>query len=262
MRGSRQESAFIKSEEEERQPIYYGYIRASTEEQRGTLITQKEELEAAGSVRVFVDDDQSGMSNMTDEGTAWQELSTIVQPGDRVVVISLSRLGRENHELIYAVGQLNKRGVSVQTLDDGLIYDNINDETQILNLNIKSFSGTSEVLKTRARTKTALNLRSAAGMKLGQKPKLSRSHVAYILTLHAEGYGIKHIAGAVKVYSKKYGREMPISPTTVQKVLNGKYETTVEDWQATNDKAREQMYKTADAMRRVNQLKREEATDA
>ncbi|MFS0894728.1 recombinase family protein [Microbacterium sp. 179-I 3D3 NHS] len=247
---------------EEREPAFWGYIRASTEEQRGTLLTQKEELEEAGCVRVFVDDDQSGMSNMTDEGTAWQELSIIAQPGDRVVVISLSRLGRENHELIYAVGQLNKRGISVWTLDDNLIYDDINNETQILNLNIKSFSGTSEVLKTRARTKTALGLRSAAGMKLGQKPKLSRSHVAYIHTLHEEGHGIKHIAGAVKVYSKKYGKEMPISPTTVQKVLKGTYGMTVEEWQATNDKAREQMYKTADAMRRVNQMKREEKADA
>lgn len=262
MSAKRPQSASENIQIEEREPTSYGYIRASTEEQRGTLLTQKEELEAAGCVRVFVDDDQSGMSNMTDEGTAWQEVSTMVQPGDRVVVISLSRLGRENHELIYAVGQLNKRGVSVQTLDDGLIYDNINDETQILNLNIKSFSGTSEVLKTRARTKTALRLRSAAGMKLGQKPKLSRSHVAYIHTLHDEGYGIKHIAGAVKVYSKKHGKEMPISPTTVQKVLKGTYGMTVEEWQATNDSAREQMYKTADAMRRIKQLKREEPSNA
>lgn len=194
---------------------------------------------------------------MTDEGTAWHELSGLVQPGDRVVVISLSRLGRENHELIYAVGQLNRRGVAVWTLDDNLIYDDINNETQILNLNIKSFSGTSEVLKTRARTKTALGLRTAAGMKLGQKPKLSRSHLIYIQTLHAEGYGIKHIAGAVKVYSKKHGKEMPISPTTVQKVLSGRYEMTVEEWQATNDKARQDMFKVADAMRRIKQIDRE-----
>lgn len=245
----------------QREPTFWGYIRASTEEQRGTLITQREELEEAGCARVFVDDDQSGMSNMTDEGTAWRELIDIAQPGDRVVVISLSRLGRENHELIYAVGQLNKRGVSVWTLDDNLVYDDINNETQILNLNIKSFSGTSEVLKTRTRTKAALGLRSAAGMKLGQKPKLSRSHVAYIHQLREEGFGIKHIAGAVRVYSKKYGREMPVSPTTVQKVLSGNYGMTVEEWQATNDRAREDMYKTADAMRRVNQLKREERAD-
>ncbi|MBT2496006.1 hypothetical protein J7E45_10340 [Microbacterium sp. ISL-59] len=45
-------------------------------------------------------------------------------------------------------------------------------------------------------------------------------------------------------------------------MLNGKCEMTVEEWQVTNDKVREQMYKTAGTMRRVNQLKREEAADA
>lgn len=68
MTEKRQESAFWKAEDEQSVGTCYGYIRASTEEQRGTLISQKEELEAAGSVRVFVDDDQSGMSNMTDQG--------------------------------------------------------------------------------------------------------------------------------------------------------------------------------------------------
>lgn len=109
------------------------------------------------------------------------------------------------------------------------------------------------------RTKTGLRTRTKAGFKLGQKPKLSRSHIAFLHTLRAEDYGIKYIAGAVKVYSKKYGKEKPISPIIVAKVLLGNYGMTVEEWQATNERAREEMYKTADALRRVNQIKREEA---
>lgn len=53
---------------------------------------------------------------------------------------------------------------------------------------------------------------------------------------------------------------MPISSTTVQKVLSGRYDMTVDEWQATKDKSRQD--KVADAMRRIKQIDRErKATD-
>jgi DNA invertase Pin-like site-specific DNA recombinase len=249
--------------EEKRDPIDWGYVRGSTEKQKSTLISQRDELIDKGvkQEHIFVDDATTGKTNMTKHGTAWEELQGKLQKGDRLVVHSHTRLGRKNHEIIYAVGNLIDRGISVWDLKSDKVYDDLDNFEQVLNLNMNSAFGDKERVEISSRTKTGLKTRTKAGFKLGQKKKLSRSHIAYIHTLREEGHGLKYIAGAVKVYSKKYGKEMPISPTTVQKVLSGNYGMTVEDWQATNDKAREDMYKVADAMRRIKQIDRE-ATDA
>lgn len=247
----------------EREPIDYGYVRGSTEKQKSTLVSQRNAILAVGvkAENIFVDDATTGKTNLTKHGTAWEELQGQLMSGDRLVVHSHTRLGRKNHEIIYAVGKLIERGVSVWDLGTDQVYDDLDNFEQVFRLNLNSAFGDKERVEISSRTKTSLRTRTEAGFKLGQKPKLSRSHVAYIQTLHEEGHGIKYIAGAVRVYSKKHGREMPVSPTTVQKVLKGTYGMTVEEWQATNDRAREDMYKTADALRRINQLKREEKSD-
>lgn len=234
----------------------YGYIRASTEKQQSSLISQRDALLMAGCKmeNIFVDDATTGKTNLTAAGTAWQKMNAKLTKGDRVIVKSHTRLGRKNHQIIYAVGELIERGIHVWDLEANQIYDDLDSFEQVLKLNLNSAFGDKEQVEISARTKTSLKTRTAAGFKLGQKPKLSRSHISYIHTLRDEGHGIKYIASAVRVYSKKYGKEMPISSTTVQKVINGTYGLTVEEWQAQNDRAREHMFKTADAMRRVREL--------
>lgn len=251
-------------EKVERDPIDWGYLRGSTEKQKSTLISQRDAILAVGvkPEHILVDDATTGKTNLTKQGTAWEALQGKLMKGDRLIVHSHTRMGRKNHEIIYAVGSLIERGISVWDLKSNQVYDDLDNFEQVLKLNMNSAFGDKERVEISSRTKTGLNTRSDAGFKLGQKKKLSRSHIAYIHTLREEGHGLKYIAGAVKVYSKKHGKEMPISPTTVAKVLSGDYGMTVEEWQATNDRAREEMYKTADAMRRVNQLKKEEKTDA
>lgn len=240
----------------------FGYLRASTEDQRSTLITQEKALEEAGCTLIFRDDDMTGKTSMTDPDSDWQRLVQTVEAGDVVVVKSHTRLGRKNHQIIYAVGELVEQGVSVRVLDDNKVYDDNRNFEQLINLNLNSAFADKEAQEISSRTKAALQTRSEAGFKLGQKPKLSQSHVAYIHALRATEppTGIKTIAKAVKVYSKKHGKEMPISTSTVQKVLSGAYGMTVEEWQATNDRARAEMFRVAEAKRRVRPPK--EASDA
>lgn len=119
--------------------------------------------------------------------------------GDRLIVHSHTRLGRKNHEIIYAVGNLIERGISVWDLKSNQVYDDLDNFEQVLNLNMNSAFGDKERVEISSRTKTSLRTRTNAGFKLGQKSKLSRSYVAYMQTLHAEGYGLKYIAGAVRV---------------------------------------------------------------
>lgn len=243
----------------------YGYIRASTEEQRGTLITQKDALKEAGCKRIFVDDDQSGKTNISKDDTAWHELLATLEADDRVIVNSHSRLGRKNHHVVYAVGTLVESGVTVHVLDGNITYDDPDNLTQLIMLNMRAVTDHNEGVEISKRTKASLALRKKYEFKLGQKPKLSNSHVAYILALREEGLGFHAIANAVRVYSKKYGRERPISSTTVQKVINGTYGMTVEEWQDHNDRARAEMIKAAEAVRRVRikaKAQDKEASDA
>lgn len=198
-----------------------------------------------------MDDDTSGKTNMTAEGTGWAELQRKLQKGDRLVVMSHTRLGRKNHEIIYAVGTLIERGIHVVDLKANAVYDDLDNFEQVIRLNMNSSFADKERVEIASRTRDLLKVRSDAGFQLGQKPKLSQSHVAYIHALKREGFGVKAIAKAVKVYSKNHGRETPVSPTTVQKVLGGHYKMTVEEWQATNDRGRAEMFKRADAIRRV-----------
>ena len=165
-------------EKEERDPIDWGYVRASTEKQKSTLISQHEALIAAGCNpdHIIVDDDTTGKTNMTDEGTGWAELQGKLMKGDRLIVHSHTRLGRKNHEIIYAVGNPIERGISVWDLKSNQIYDDLDDFEQVLKLNMNSAFGDKERVEISSRTKTGLKTRSDAGFKIGQKKKLPEPH--------------------------------------------------------------------------------------
>lgn len=236
----------------------YGYIRASTREQLLTLEVQREELEAEGCNEIFIDR-ISGEKNI-DAGKEqldqeWGKMRAKIKDGDRVVVASQSRLGRKSYEVLYAVGKLIEDGAHVEILDEGRIYDDLDVFDQNLNLSFHSVVDHNERVEIKRRTKKALNYLSANGVKLGRKPRLSNSHVAYIHQLREHGLGYQAISKAVRVYSKKDNKEMPISPTTVQKVLKGTYGPSIEEWEASNDKARSEMSRIAMA---VQQIKAEE----
>lgn len=58
-------------EKVERDPIDWGYVRASTEKQKSTPISQHDALIAAGCKpeHIIVDDDTTGKTNRTDAGS-------------------------------------------------------------------------------------------------------------------------------------------------------------------------------------------------
>lgn len=153
--------------------IDYGYIRASTEEQRSTLISQEQALKDAGCKQehIFIDDATTGKTNMTKTGTAWHELQAKLHRGDRLVVKSHTRLGRKNHQIIYAVGELIEQGVSVWVLDDHRVYDDLDSfEQQILNLNMNSAFSDKERVEISARTRTSLQVLVAHGAVTHARP--------------------------------------------------------------------------------------------
>ncbi|MBO1902242.1 recombinase family protein [Leucobacter weissii] len=240
----------------------YGYVRASTLEQLNTLEIQHSELTDEGCHEIFVDR-ISGEKNIDsgdiDLEQEWNRMRAKIEPGDQVVVVSQSRLGRKSYEVLYAVGKLIEKGASLKVLEDGRIYDDLDNFEQNLNLAFHSVVDHNERVEIKRRTKKALNYLSANGIKLGRKPRLSNAHIAYIHQLRDQGLGYQAISKAVRVYSAKHRREQPISPTTVQKVLKGTYGPSLEEWEANNEKARTQMAKIAVAVKHIEAEERARA---
>lgn len=229
-------------------PKKKGYIRASTEDQENTLETQRQELEAAG-VEEFYIDQISGESNISggkkDLDSDWRRLRAGIEKGDRVVVVSQSRLGRKSYEVQYAVGKLIEDGAEVEVLEDNRIYDDLDDFSQNINLSFRAVTDQNERVEIKRRTRKTLNYLMVNEVKLGTPPKLTRSLVNYILLLREAKMTIRDIAAEVKVYSKKHEKLMPISTSTVQKVINGTYGMTLEDKEEHNEKARANLVKIA-----------------
>ena len=90
----------------------YGYIRVSTKEQNPQR--QQAAMEREGVDRVFVD----FASGKNFDRPKYNELMALVRPGDKIVVDSLDRLGRDYEGLIAEWKSLTHgRGVNVQALD-------------------------------------------------------------------------------------------------------------------------------------------------
>ncbi|MFV7785596.1 recombinase family protein [Shewanella marisflavi] len=89
-----------------------GYARVSTQDQ--SLEAQLEALKKAGCSKVF-HGKQSGKSDDN-----WKKLDELIEysrEGDIVVVTAFDRLGRSLNQVLAKVDTLNKKGVSVKTLD-------------------------------------------------------------------------------------------------------------------------------------------------
>lgn len=90
----------------------YGYIRVSTKEQNPQR--QQEAMEREGVDRVLVD----YASGKDFDRPKYSELMGLVRPGDKIVVDSLDRLGRDYDGLIAEWKSLtHDKGVHVQALD-------------------------------------------------------------------------------------------------------------------------------------------------
>lgn len=91
-----------------------GYARVST---RGQLLDrQLDALGVAGCLRVFTEK----LSGRTAERPELVKCLDYLRPGDTLVVVDLSRLGRSLHDLLALVASLRKRGVGFRSLHEAL----------------------------------------------------------------------------------------------------------------------------------------------
>ena len=94
--------------------MIYAYIRVSSQDQIGqTLEAVKAYRPELKSENIFADK-QSGKNF---EREAYQELKTVLQPGDEIIVKELDRLGRNKEAIKDELKWFKENGITVRILD-------------------------------------------------------------------------------------------------------------------------------------------------
>ncbi len=105
-------------------------------------------------------------------GVQIDELLSVLESGDRLIVSELSRLGRSTGEVIQLVKDLTNKKVEFIAIKQGLLINSLNGKDIASKVMITIFSLLAELERDliSERTRTALSRAKATGKKLG-RPK-------------------------------------------------------------------------------------------
>lgn len=119
------------------------------------------------------------------------ELISRLEKGDTLIVAALDRLGRKTVEILSLIEDLDKRGVVLKSLREGVDYASISGR-----LVVQILVSVAELEKSliSQRTKAALEAKRQQGIFGGRKPKFSKELVDQAMTLRASGVTLKAIA--------------------------------------------------------------------
>ncbi|MBS1043760.1 recombinase family protein [Gluconobacter cerinus] len=98
----------------------YGYARVSTDKQ--DLGSQTVKLTEAGVLPEHIYAD-IGISGSQKSRPGLDELLSILQPGDEVVVFRMDRLGRSLRNMVELADNLHQRGITIASVGEGIRTD-------------------------------------------------------------------------------------------------------------------------------------------
>ncbi|MCP1213345.1 MULTISPECIES: recombinase family protein [Acetobacter] len=175
-----------------------GYARVSTEDQH--LDLQRDALQLAGC-RVIYEEAASGKSAIRPE---LEQCRKALRAGDTLVVWRLDRLGRSLHDLVQIVADLERGGISFES-----VTEKIETVSAAGKLVFHVFAALAEFERNliRERTHAGLTAARARGRAGGRKPKLGEKQVREIKAL------LRDPAIQVADVARRYG----VSRTTLYK---------------------------------------------
>lgn len=155
-----------------------GYGRASTRDQQ--YDAQQDALEAAGCDPIFV---ETASGKLTSRPQLEKALLAANREGDQLVVTKLDRLGRSLDHLIELSKDLDRRGVDLVVLDQG-----IDTSTAVGRLFFQIIGAIAEFEHAlmSERTRDGLAAARARGRTGGQKPKLGPRQVKLAREMYDE----------------------------------------------------------------------------
>jgi len=97
------------------------------------------------------------------------ELFARLNPGDRLLVTELSRLGRSTGQVIHLIDELVKQGIGIVVIKQSLTLDQTHDDLQSLTMmTLLALFAERERRMMSQRTKEALATKKARGIALGK----------------------------------------------------------------------------------------------
>lgn len=165
-----------------------GYARVSTSGQ--SLDQQHDALRAAGVERIF--DDK--MSGTRDDRPGLAALLDYAREGDTVTVVALDRLGRSLSGIVRTVETLQRRGINLRSLREGIDYS-----TPVGRMVAGIFASLAEYERTLINERAAAAREAARlrGKPVGRKPRLNAEQVALARRMRANGEAISTLVATL-----------------------------------------------------------------
>lgn len=181
-----------------------GYARTSTREQ--STLRQVEAFRELGIPDRFIFEDHgySGALRMG-ERPAQQRMLDMLRPGDTIVVVELSRLGRRAAELIGFLDDLNERGCSLRILNLGVDTQTI---TGKLVVSVVAALAECELETTRERIRAGIEASRKNGKKGGRPRVLSDEQVEAVVSLASAGRHYREISRLFNVSERTVRRHI------------------------------------------------------
>lgn len=129
-----------------------------------------------------------------------EELVKALKPGDQLIVAALDRLGRKTTEILALIEDLERRGVILKSLREGLDYSTVTGRlvTQILVACAELERGLIS-----ARTREALATKRSQGIVGGRRPSFNLAMVERVLLLRSSGLSCRAISSATGVSASR-----------------------------------------------------------
>ena len=175
-----------------------GYARVSTDDQN--LDLQRDALTRSGCVTIY-EETASGKSATRIELAHCRKS---LRSGDTLVVWRLDRLGRSLSDLVKIIGDLEREGVTFESLSEKIDTGSASGKLQF---HVFAALAEFESNLIRERTLAGLTAARARGRVGGRKPKLNEKQIREIKTLLADP------VAQVKDIAERYG----VSRTTLYK---------------------------------------------
>jgi DNA invertase Pin-like site-specific DNA recombinase len=185
-----------------------GYARVSTNDQHPEA--QEERLKAAGCTRIYTDHGASGAKASRPE---WDRCLDRLESGDALVAVRLDRIGRSVRNLLQVADDLEKRGVNLVLIDQGI--DTRTPMGRMLFTILGAIAQFERDLIIE-RTKDGLAATTARGRNGGRKARLNDNHAELARRWRGEGVSVKEIGVRLGEMTKD-GK--PVSRQTVYRAL-------------------------------------------
>ena len=188
-----------------------GYLRVSTGKQHPA--NQKDEIERFAAqknitVNRWVVEVASGSKSEKDRKLG--RLLKTMQPGDTLIVTEISRLSRTLTEIMSIMGKCLEKGILLYTTKEGYTFDNtINSKVLCF-----AFGLVAEIERNliSMRTKEALAMRKAEGVKLGRrhgsytKMNVLKENIAHVVSMLNQGSTIADVCRKFHVSRETFSR--------------------------------------------------------